>query len=39
MAQPEAYAGGNDNLFEVNGQFVNDGMRRFLQDFMHAYSA
>ncbi|HEY5047255.1 MAG TPA: NAD(P)H-dependent oxidoreductase [Rhizomicrobium sp.] len=37
MAQPEAYIGGADKLFDANGKLVNDGTRKFLKDFMHAY--
>jgi chromate reductase len=39
MAQPEAYIGGADKLFDVNGELVNDGTRKFLQGFMQAYAA
>ena len=39
MAQPEAYIGGADKLFDANGKLVNDGTRKFLQDFMQAYDA
>ena len=38
MAQPEAYIGGADKLFDASGKLVNDGTRKFLQDFMQAYS-
>jgi chromate reductase, NAD(P)H dehydrogenase (quinone) len=31
MAQPEAYIGGADKLFDANGKLVNDGTRKFLQ--------
>jgi chromate reductase len=39
MAQPEAYIGGADKLFDANGKLVSDGTRKFLQGFMQAYSA
>jgi chromate reductase len=39
MAQPEAYIGGADKLFDANGKLVNDGTRKFLKDFMQAYEA
>jgi chromate reductase, NAD(P)H dehydrogenase (quinone) len=39
MAQPEAYIGGADKLFDANGKLVNDGTRKFLQGFMQAYEA
>src|SRR5277367_3815280 len=39
MAQPEAYIGGADKLFDANGKLVNDGTRKFLQSFMQAYAA
>ena len=39
MAQPEAYIGGADKLFDANGKLVDDGTRNFLQGFMHAYDA
>ena len=38
MQQPEAYIGGADKLFDGNGNLVNDGTRKFLQDFMRAFS-
>jgi chromate reductase len=37
MAQPEAYLGGADKLFDAHGKLANDGTRKFLQDFMHAF--
>jgi chromate reductase len=37
MQQPEAYVGHADKLFE-NGKLVNDGTRKFLQDFMQAFA-
>ena len=39
MAQPEAYLGHADKLFDANGKLVNDGTRKFLQGFMQAYEA
>jgi chromate reductase len=39
MAQPEAYLGHADKLFDASGKLVNDGTRKFLQDFMQAYAA
>lgn len=39
MAQPEAYIGGADKLFDVNGKLVNDGTRKFLETFMQSYDA
>ena len=39
MAQPEAYIGGADKLFDANGKLVNDGTRKFLQSFMQAFGA
>jgi chromate reductase len=39
MAQPEAYVGGADKLFDASGKLVNDGTRKFLQGFMQAYAA
>ena len=39
MAQPEAYLGGADKLFDSGGRLANDGTRAFLQGFMQAYAA
>jgi chromate reductase, NAD(P)H dehydrogenase (quinone) len=39
MAQPEAYIGGADKLFDANGKLINDGTRKFLKDFMQAFDA
>jgi chromate reductase len=39
MAQPEAYIGGADKLFDPAGKLSNDGTRKFLQTFMQAYAA
>jgi chromate reductase len=38
MQQPEAYIGGADKLFDAEGKLVSDGTRKFLKDFMHAFS-
>jgi chromate reductase, NAD(P)H dehydrogenase (quinone) len=38
MAQPEAYIGGADKLFDADGKVVN-GTRKFLQGFMQAFEA
>ena len=38
MAQPEAYIGGADKLFDGSGKLINDGTRKFLQHFMQAFS-
>jgi chromate reductase len=39
MAQPEAYIGGADKLFDANGKLANEGTHKFLQAFMQAYDA
>lgn len=39
MPQPEAYLGGADKLFDADGKLVNEGTRKFLQQFMHAFEA
>ena len=39
MAQPEAYIGGADKLFDASGRLANDGTRKFLQTFMQAFDA
>ena len=39
MAQPEAYIGGADKLFDPSGKLSNDGTRKFLVGFMQAYAA
>ena len=39
MQQPEAYIGGADKLFDASGRLVNDGTRKFLQQFMQAFAA
>jgi chromate reductase len=38
MQQPEAYVGRVDKLFDEHGKFVSDGPRKFLQEFMQAFS-
>lgn len=38
MAQPEAYIGGADKLFDAAGKLANDGTRKFLQSFMQAFA-
>jgi chromate reductase len=39
MAQPEAYIGGADKLFDATGRLVNDGTRKFLAGFMQSFDA
>jgi chromate reductase len=39
MAQPEAYLGHADKLFDEHGKLANDGTRKFLQGFMQAFAA
>ena len=39
MAQPEAYIGAADTLFDANGKLTNDGTRKFLTSFMQAFGA
>src|SRR5450755_3232221 len=39
MAQPEAYIGGADKLFDANGKLASDGTRKVLLGFMQAYEA
>jgi chromate reductase, NAD(P)H dehydrogenase (quinone) len=38
MQQPEAYVGHADKLFDEYGKLINDGTRKFLQDFMQAFA-
>ena len=38
MQQPEAYIGGADKLFDADGRLVNDGTRKFLQDFIRGFA-
>jgi chromate reductase len=37
MAQPEAYIGGVDRLFDGNEWLINDSTKKFLQDFTAAF--
>ena len=37
MAQPEAYLGGADKVFDAQGALVNEGTRAFLRGFMVAF--
>ena len=39
MAQPEAYIGSADTLFDAAGKLSNDETRKFLRGFMQAYAA
>ena len=39
MAQPEAYVGGAEKLFDADGKLVDDGTRKFLGRFMEAFAA
>lgn len=39
MAQPEAYIGRADKLFDGSGKLVNEETRKFLHGFMLAYAA
>jgi chromate reductase, NAD(P)H dehydrogenase (quinone) len=39
LQQPEAYIGGADKLFDASGKLVNDGTRKFLQQFMQTFTA
>ncbi len=39
MAQPEAYIGGADKLFDAGGTLANEGTRKFLRDYLLAYAA
>jgi chromate reductase, NAD(P)H dehydrogenase (quinone) len=38
MQQPEAYVSRADKLFDEYGKLVNDGTRKFLQEFMQAFA-
>ena len=38
MHQPEAYIGHANKLFGKRGKLVNDGTRKFLQEFMQAFA-
>jgi chromate reductase, NAD(P)H dehydrogenase (quinone) len=39
MAQPEAYLGGADKLFDAAGKLTADDRRKFLQGFLEAFAA
>lgn len=39
MAQPEAYIGTADKLFDAQGRLTNEDTRKFLGKFMQAYAA
>ena len=38
MQQPEAHVGGADKVFDAGGKLVNEGTRKFLRNFMHAFA-
>jgi chromate reductase, NAD(P)H dehydrogenase (quinone) len=38
MRQPEAYVGHAHKLFDEHGKLINDGTRKFLQEFMRAFA-
>jgi chromate reductase len=38
MQQPEAYVGYVHKLFDEHGNLINDGTRKFLQEFMQAFT-
>ena len=38
IAQPEAYLGGADKLFDGSGKLANDGTCTFLRDLMQAHA-
>ena len=38
MQQPEAYISRVDKLFDAEGRIAGDGTRKFLQDFMQAFT-
>jgi chromate reductase, NAD(P)H dehydrogenase (quinone) len=38
MQQPEAYVGHADKLFDERGKLINDGTRKFLQQFLQAFA-
>jgi hypothetical protein len=38
MQQPEAYVGYVHKLFDEHGNLINDGTRKFLQEFMQAFA-
>lgn len=37
MAQPEAYVGSADKIFDAEGNIANDSSRQFLQNFINAF--
>lgn len=39
MAQPEAYIGGADKLFDASGDLASDSTREFLRTFINAFAA
>jgi chromate reductase len=39
MAQPEAYLGAADKLFDANGKLASDGTQQFFTAFMQAFAA
>jgi len=39
LQQPEAYIGGADKLFDAGGKLINDGTRKFFEQFMQAFAA
>jgi chromate reductase len=39
MAQPEAYLGGADKLFDAAGKLTADDRRKFLRGFLEAFAA
>ena len=39
MPQPEAYLGGADKRFDADGKLINEGTRKFLQQFLHEFEA
>jgi chromate reductase len=39
MAQPEAYIGGADQLFDKSGKMASESTRTFLERFMQAFAA
>jgi chromate reductase, NAD(P)H dehydrogenase (quinone) len=39
MQQPEAYLSHADKLFDDHGKLVNEGTRKFLQEFMQAFAS
>jgi chromate reductase len=38
IQQPEAYLGHADKLFDEHGKLVNDGTRKFLQEFLQTFA-